>query len=70
MRVMDVLKQVKAGARVMVNLQNREGCGKTYNLTDGTNVSSSQFDTMEPFLKPCDAGLIDDCEPQSYEWAG
>ena len=67
---MDVLQQVKAGARVMVNLPSREGHGKTYNLTDGANVSAYQFSQMEPFLKPCDAGLIADCDPQSYEWAG
>jgi len=70
MKVMDVLKRVRAGERVMVSLTKREGAGCKYHLTDGTEVSPDQFSTIREFLAPCDAGLFDGAEPQSYVWAG
>lgn len=70
MKVMDVMKAVKSGAKVMVTLPTRDGCEKKYSLTDGTEVSRKQFDNMRDFLRPSDAGLIPGAEPQSYEWAG
>lgn len=70
MRVMDVLKAIKAGARVMVTLPTRDGTEKKYSLTDGTEVSGKQFRSISSFLMPADAGLIPDAEPQSYRWGG
>lgn len=66
---MDAILQVKAGSKVMVTMPTRAGAGKKYSLTDGTEISSDQFESMKPFLKPCDPGLLD-AEPQSYQWAG
>jgi len=70
MKVMDVLKRIKGGERVMVSLTKRDGAGKKYHLTDGTEVSSDQFEKLSDFLTPSDAGLFDDSEPQSYIWGG
>lgn len=70
MKVMDVLKRIRDGEKIMVSLTKRGGCGKKYNLTDGTEVSPDQFASVTEFLRPCDVGLFDESEPQSYEWAG
>tara|TARA_R110000744_G_scaffold17882_4_gene48214 strand:- start:692 stop:913 length:222 start_codon:yes stop_codon:yes gene_type:complete len=70
MNIMDVLKRIKSGEKVMVTLPSRANCGKAYSLQDGTDVSREQFCKIEDFLKPSDLGLIPDAEPQSYVWAG
>lgn len=65
---MDVLTRIKNGDRVMVSLTKREGSGVKYHLTDGSEVSGDQFRSIRHFLRPCDAGLLEDSEPQSYVW--
>ena len=69
MKLLDVLTRIKRGERVMVTLPSRDGCAKTYSLTDGTEVPRDQFDKIREFLAPLDPGLIES-EPQSYCWAG
>jgi hypothetical protein len=66
---MDVLKEVKSGARIMVTMPSRENGRKKYSLTTGEEVSDSQFLQVKDFLVPDDAGLFGG-EPQSYKWSG
>lgn len=70
MNVMGVLERIKGGERVMVSMPGPGGKHKKYSLTDGTEVSDSQFFKIKAFLAADDAGLLDDAEPQSYRWAG
>lgn len=69
MRVMDVLKRIKAGDAVMVTMPTGQQTKTTYSLKDGTSVSDSQFHTIKEFLRPCDPPLIEGMEPTSYVWA-
>lgn len=66
---MDILRRIKRGEKIMITLPSRAGCERKYNLTDGTEVSRTQFAAIEEYLAPSDRGLIEGVEPQSYEWA-
>lgn len=70
MKVLSVLERIKAGEVVMVTLPSQAGHGKTYSLSDGTEVSRAQFEKIRPFIAPRDKGLIVGSEPQSYAWGG
>lgn len=70
MRSMEILGKLKSGERIMVSLSTRAECGKKYSLTDGTAIKPEQFAAISEFLKPSDPGLMEDSEPQSWEWAG
>lgn len=69
MKVMDILREIKRGARIMVTMPSRANGKKKYSLTTGEEVSDEQFASVKEFLTADDAGLID-AEPQSYKWAG
>lgn len=68
MKIMNVLSRIKNGERVIVTLTKRDGEGRKYNLSDGTDVSAKQFAQIQEFLMPLDVGLLPDAEPQSYQW--
>lgn len=68
MNVMTVLERIKSGERVMVTLSQRAQ-KPLYNLTDGTEVPSDQFEKIKPFITAADAGLFEGGTAQCYEWA-
>ncbi len=70
MKVMDVLKRIKGGEKVVVSLPGPNGTKKKYSLTDGTDVSEDQFISVREFLVPSDPGLLPDADPQSFTWGG
>ena len=70
MKVMDVLKRIKSGARIMVHQPGEHGSKMHYSLDDGTAVSGEQLANIKDFLAPLDPPLIPGEEPQSYSWAG
>lgn len=70
MRIMDVLRRIKGGARVMVTASSRAVGGYTYSLDDGTEVSREQVAAIRDFLVEDDAALIPGAAAQSLRWAG
>lgn len=70
MKVMDVLRRIKSGEKVIVTLPSSRGTKKQYALTDGTDVSVEHFPAIREFMSPVDAGLFEGCEPQSWQWGG